>query len=73
MVNSFARVCSLSDRCMFEVSHLCCLSWVVVEDIVAAFVRIYHRVYLIWVFGVDVNRFWDGVFVVVPGLDTRDN
>ena len=73
MVDSFAWVCGLFDRCMFEVSHLCCLTWIVVEDIVATFVRIYHRVYLIWVFRVDVNRFWDGVFVVVPGLDTRDN
>ena len=73
MVDSFARISGLSDRCMFEVSHLCCLGWIVVEDIVAAFVRIYHRVYLIWVFGVDVNRFRDGVIVVISSLDTRDN
>ena len=73
MVNSFARICCLPDSCMFEVSHLCRLSWIVIEDIITALVRIYHRVYLIWVFRIDVDRFWDGVFVVIPGLDTRDD
>ena len=74
MVDSFARVCCLLDCCMFEMSHLCCLRWIVVKDIVTTFVRIYHRIYLIWILGiVDVDRFWDGVFVIVSGLDTWDD
>ena len=73
VVNSFARVCCLPDRCMFEVSHLCRLRWIVIEDIVATLVWVYHRVYLILVFCVDVDRFWDGVFMIVTGLNSRDD
>ena len=38
VIDSFARVCGLPDRCMFEVSHLCRLRRIVVEDVVATLV-----------------------------------